>query len=109
VPEGERWAEAGRWFDRAEKDLKMAVSALSAETDLVENAAFHLQQAAELFPSLAPDLEGLDPFTSWVVAGPYDDGLKEGAPITRENAEWLMGRCGALLASARASRPEWTG
>jgi HEPN domain-containing protein len=137
VPEGERWAEAGRWFDRAEKDLRAARLMLAAEADLVENVAFHLQQAvekllkgllaakaerfrkvhqlgelasrvAELVPSLAPDLEGLDPFTSWVVAGRYDDGPKEGAPITRGNVEWLMGRCDALLAGARASRPEGT-
>jgi HEPN domain-containing protein len=111
--------------------------ALAAEADLVENAAFHLQQVAEellkgllaakaarfrkvhnlgelagrvaeLFPSLAPDLDGLDPLTSWAVAGRYDDGPKKGAPITRENVEWLMGRCDALLAGARALRPEGT-
>jgi HEPN domain-containing protein len=137
VPKGERWAEAGRWFDRAEKDLRAARLMLAAEPDLVENAAFHLQQAAEkllkgllvakaerfrkvhrlgelagraaeLFPSLAPDLEGLDPFTSWVVAGRYDDGPKKGAPITRENVEWLTRRCDALLAGARALQPKGT-
>jgi HEPN domain-containing protein len=111
---------------------------LAAEADLVENAAIHLQQAAEkllkgllvakaerfrkahqlgelagrvaeLFPSLAPDLDGLDPFTSWAVAGRYDDGPRQGAPITRENVDLLARRCDALLAGARASRPEGTG
>jgi hypothetical protein len=66
-------------------------------------------RVAELFPPLAPDLGGLDPFTSWVVAGRCDDGPKEGAPITRENVEWLARRGDTLLAGARALEPKGTG
>jgi len=134
VPETERWAEAGRWIDRAGKDLAAARVMLEAEANLVENAAFHLQQAVEktlkgllaagavrfrkvhglgeladkvagLFPSLAPDLDDLDRYTAWVIAGRYDDAPTQGAPITRENVDALLRRCETLLARARALDP----
>lgn len=133
VDEAERWQAARRWLRNAERDLRMARLALAAEPDLVEPAAFHLQQAAEktlkgllaanavafrkshrlgelaarlvaVRPELAPDVEGLDPYTRWVGAGRYDDADTD-VPITRGNVELLLGRCAALLTRARALDP----
>lgn len=101
-----------------------------ADPDLLENAAFHLHQTAEkilkglltakaspfrkvhalgklaeraarFLPELTPDLDGLDPYTIWVVAGRCGQAPDEGAPITRENVDTLLRRCEALLAKAR--------
>jgi HEPN domain-containing protein len=101
------------------------------------NTAFHLQQAAEkilkgilaagtrpfrkshglgelaawvcdLHPDLAPELQDLDPCTSWVGAGRYLDARTD-VPITRDTVGTLLQRCEALLAGAEALAPGRTG
>jgi HEPN domain-containing protein len=133
VDEAERWRTAERWFHRAELDLRVARLALAEDADLVEPAAFHLQQVAEktlkgllaahavpfrkihrlgelsarlvaVRPELAPEVDGLDPYTRWVGAGRYDDADTD-VPITRGNVELLLGRCVDLLTRARALDP----
>ncbi len=128
--EDEQRAVALDWLARADRDLRVAELALGADPDLVENVAFHLQQVAEkvlkgllaarrerfrkihrlgelaervarLYPDLAPHLEGLDPYTVWVVAGRYGGPPEDGAPIDRPTVEAFLGRCRALLAAAR--------
>ena len=133
VDEAERWRTAERWFRRAELDLRVARLALAEDADLVDAAAFHLQQVAEktlkgllaahavpfrkihrlgelstklvaVQPQLAPAVEGLDFYTRWVGAGRYDDADTD-VPITRGNVELLLGRCVDLLTRARALDP----
>jgi HEPN domain-containing protein len=133
VDEAERWRAAERWFRRAELDLRVARLALAGDADLIEPAAFHLQQVAEktlegllaahgvpfrkIHPlgelsarlvavrsQLAQDVDGLDPYTRWVGAGRYDDADVD-VPITRANVGSLLARCVDLLARARALGP----
>jgi HEPN domain-containing protein len=134
VSEREQWQEASAWLDRAERDLEVARLIVRLGDAQLANTAFHLQQTVEkilkgllaaraapfrkvhklgelaervtgLFPELAAELEGLDPFTAWVVAGRYHDAPDEGAPITRDNVAALLQRCEALLAKARELAP----
>jgi HEPN domain-containing protein len=129
----QRWQVAERWLTRSERDLKMARLAIEAGDELLDNAAFHLQQAAEKtlkailaadgsrfrkihklgelagwvlerHPELAAHVEGLDPYTSWVGAGRYDDTDAE-VPITAETVTNLLHRCETLLAHARGLAP----
>lgn len=129
----QRWQVAERWLTRAERDLKAARVLLGTGPELLDNAAFHLQQAAEKIlkailaadgrrfrkihklgelagwvverhPELAAHVEGLDPYTSWVGAGRYDDTDAE-VPITAETVTNLLHRCETLLAHARGLAP----
>lgn len=129
----EQWKVAERWLARAEQDLEVAQTLLALGDRQLDNTAFHLQQAAEkvlkgmlaagarpfrkahglgelatwvaeLHPDLAPDLAGLDPYTSWVAAGRYPDA-RTSVAITRATIESLLARCVALLARARALDP----
>jgi HEPN domain-containing protein len=129
----QRWQVAEHWFTRAELDLKSAHVLFGTGSDLLDNAAFHLRQTAEKIlkgilaaegrrfrrihklgelagwvverhPELAAHVEGLDPYTSWVGAGRYDDTEAE-VPITAATVTNLLHRCETLLAQARALAP----
>jgi HEPN domain-containing protein len=129
----EQWQVALRWLARAEQDLEVAQTLLALGDRQLDNAAFHLQQAAEkvlkgmlaagarpfrkahglgelatwvaeLHPDLAPELTDLDPYTTWAAAGRYPDA-RTSVPITRATVETLLARCTTLLARARALDP----
>jgi len=129
----EQWQVAERWLARAEQDLEVVQTLLALGDRQLDNAAFHLQQAAEkvlkgmlaagarpfrkahglgelagwvaeLHPDLAPELADLDPYTTWVAAGRYPDA-RTSVPITRATVETLLARCVTLLARARALDP----
>lgn len=130
--EEEQRAVALDWLARAERDLRAAELLMAADPDQLENVAFHLQQVAEkvlkgllaarrerfrkihrlgeladraarLYPELGPRLDGLDPYTIWVVAGRYGSPPEDGAPIDRPTVEAFLGRCRDLLAAARTA------
>jgi uncharacterized protein len=115
----ERWRVARSWFERAKEDLEVARTFLTLSDRQLANTAFHLQQAAEkilkgllaasarpfrkshglgelaawvsdLHPDLAPELQDLDPCTSWVGAGRYLDARTD-VPITRTRWEPCFG------------------
>ncbi len=125
---------AERWFSEAERDLTMARLAADADPDLLDRAAFHLQQTAEkilkgilagagrrfrkthglgelaawvteAYPELANELADLDPFTDWAFAGRYFDGPSPKQPITPASVTSCLQRCEILLARARALAP----
>jgi HEPN domain-containing protein len=112
-------AEARLWFAKAEEDLRTAELCLGDAPPLVDQAAFHAQQAAEkpvkglliaasrkppkshdmapivqtaiaAFPSLATDLAGLKLLTPWYVATRYPDIELGGQPLIHEVRDALV-------------------
>lgn len=97
-----QWAEARRWFAKADEDIRAAAGLMALAPPAVGLAAFHCQQAAEkilkglliaarqragkihnlgvlaakaadAFSSLRKDLDRLPPLTPWFVATRYPD------------------------------------
>ena len=133
VTREQRWQVAERWFTRAKRDLEAARLLLTVGPAQIDNAAFHLQQTAEKVlkgilaagghrfrkahklgdlagwvaerhPELVDDLEDLDSYTDWVIAGRYDDTTPD-VPITPETVTVLLQRCETLLTRAQALAP----
>lgn len=104
-----QWADARRWLSKADEDVRAADLMLLAEPPLVEQAAFHCQQAAEKiikgllvataisvprthdverladlatpsYPALRPLMDELVQTTAWNAATRYPDlGMDLGA------------------------------
>jgi HEPN domain-containing protein len=107
-----QWADARRWLTKADEDIRSADLMLLAEPPLVEQAAFHCQQAAEKiikgllvaaailvprthdverladlatpsYPPLRPMMDELVQTTAWNAATRYPDlGMELGATIS---------------------------
>ena len=54
-------------------------------------------KVAALFPPLAPDLDGLDPYTAWAIAGRHGDasvgGARPSPPSTSKPCSAAARRC----------------
>lgn len=97
-----QWEEAGRWFAKADEDIRGAALMLAADPPLIDPAAYHCQQAAEkimkgllvavaikvprthdleilagmvapLFPALASRIDWFIPVTEWATVTRYPD------------------------------------
>lgn len=104
-----QWADARRWFAKADEDIRSAGLLLDTDPPLIDQAAFHCQQAAEkiikgllvasglaaprihdierlaeraepLYPALKPIMDELAQTTAWNAATRYPDlGMSLGA------------------------------
>jgi len=107
-----QWADARGWFGKAGEDIRSADLMLAADPPLIDQAAFHCQQAAEkiikglliakavpaprthdierlaelampLYPALATAMDELVPTTAWNAATRYPDlGFDLGADVS---------------------------
>ena len=128
-----QWAEARRWFAKADEDMRAVEALLSLAPPAVGLAALHCQQAAEkilkglliaarqragkthnlgglatavaqAFPALRDDLDPFRPLTPWFVATRYPDIDVEPQPTAAEVNEVLQ-RLHALREKAGALDP----
>jgi HEPN domain-containing protein len=128
-----QWAEARRWFARADEDIRAGTALLALAPPAVGTAAFQCQQAAEKiltglliaarqraakthqlaelaakaaqpFPSLRSDLDLLPPLTPWHVGSRYPDIDIEPGPSERDVADALR-RLRSLRARVAAIDP----
>lgn len=128
-----QWAEARRWFAKADEDIRAAGALLVLAPPAVDSAAFHCQQAAEkilkglliaarkkagkthdlaglatavseAFPSIRDDLDPFPPLTPWFVATRYPDIDIEPRPTASEVSAALQ-RLQALRGKVDALDP----
>jgi HEPN domain-containing protein len=124
-----QWAEARRWFGKADEDLRVAMALMKLAPPAIAAAAFHCQQAAEkilkglliaarrkagkthqlgelgtqvadAFPTLRPDLDAIGALTPWFVAMRYPD-IDVGPEPTAADVADALKRVRALRKKAR--------
>lgn len=130
-----QWAEARRWFEFVENDLRTAEACLAAKPILLGSAAYHCQQAAEKvikgllvaasrpfpkihdikdladraapdYPSLVERMDALREVTPWGFAYRYPpEEEKTEEAPTEESVRSVIGDIRSLFAAARALDP----
>lgn len=126
-----QWAEAKRWFAKADEDQRSAELMLTADPPLLDPAAYHCQQASEklikgllvaagqtiskthdlwrlaaqaipLYPQLAADIEAVSDLTPWGTATRYPD-LEPDLGIMLEDVRDALERLGRFYGNVLAA------